>query len=1257
MSSLRSGMPTPTLTENWDDDFDFDPAPSAPSTSSSFMTSSSQSRLPRTLQSSEQDGLSGLPGGNKIQPRVVESWDDDFEYEPSDFNGHLKAIAKQNARVERMAPPTLSPALNSMESATCLKTATLCEHPAFRHQRSNTSLSSHSTARSTRRDRKRSSEFPLQPSRSSLNLERPQLVTSDFTSSNETSGGKSLDASTARRDTGMTPRTMRKMSKDRLSSQGAKEGSFMGRVTSIKRRISGSLSTGPAKNVADGHTPPASKAMLPPPVPLSAFRSSSHVNTLPTLGTAVAGLPKVSFDESRKLQKKRQMTPGSHSRPSRSQQDVVLGLPLSGNSRGSIDTISPSQSVGKIASSDSGSAALRSMDSSTGISTESRAVSPTNIPGRYPSSNFSSPSPSLASLASHAGSYGFHLPSPAAGSAYNMFGGALADLEPQRQVSGSSATSREVYPTSGSVRSVSVYGVRSSQTEEKQKPSGSHALNATLGETRPAPSATEMATKDDPATTSRNLKSDSQADRGGVGLGPPDSDADRPAVAAKAEATVSIPRVADASHKREYKAGQTSSQLPEDSTLARFRFGAKPPSANTQPAAIPRAPDHVVNTEEASSVPIADRSTVGKARLTLRRIGSISRRHSRKISDGWRAVSGHSTSPAKTLASTESSVIVPIMVKQGALNPPRTPKLSIESPRPDASSSPQLETRPAASPSFETFGRGTSTPPRKTTWSATRPLSMVQPGTSPSGAIPVTLRSLSQNDSPSASKIGSTTAQTSDTVSGGLRPDMYPRRNSLGDLKIPSRVVSAQKGLKEEIGAMKQFAAGVQDLKALMAQHTILQAKQERLGVIDSSLESEYAKWWSLADLLIQLGETGSLDGNPSGGLSNMDNAAADIRRERRITLAADKVLPSSHLLRLADDNIGSLTSSIMSATPPLSGSMKLLQPTTPSPASARTGSMWRASTGQDDFSSSQLEQLRAILDIPRLPTERNEEKSIGLPPIQTSASGQLPSALPNDTFKVHLERNSVSLEPPIIATKTVISYRRPSKSTMSTIRDLWRGSGESQRSVATTIQRETSTRQRARPSLGSIFRRSSSRATVELDTGNVKGTSKITQDLPTPAPALAPPSTAASDDASQSSSISDWDTPPPEDGPSTTIRPRLLDQRQPDLAKTCHASAANEKTITRSDSRKLLAALGRGHVESRDGISASSSPMRPEFQIPAFSPTLRDSAQVGPWEETSLTLTPASLPALVNKLKDVTAHCREHLDAASISLKARAEE
>lgn len=815
--SLSSGMPTPTLTENWDDDFEFAPADFAPSTSSSRTTSSSHPKLPAVLQSSQEHGSNeNHREKHSIQPKVVESWDDDFDHEPSDWTINLKALTEQKTSLDRTAPPTFSPALRSMESATSLRAATVSAQRQPIHQKSISSMSSHSTAHSIRRDRKRSIEFPSQGSRSSLSIQRPPLAPFDSTSKIGSSRGKSFDMVASQRNAeDASISTRRNSSKDRLPIQGGKEGKFMERVTSIRRRISGSLSTGPSA-VGNAHKSAASKAMPPPPVPSSAFRSSSHVNTLPTLGNVVPGLPRVSFDDTRKLQKKRQIATGSFGQFIGQQEDAVSGLPMSshGQARRSIDTLSASQSAGGITTSDSGSVPMFGAESIAGIFTESRATSPTSPPTRYPSSSFSSPSPSLASLASHAGSYGFHLPSPAAGSAYNMFGAAFEQSVQRRQVSDSSAAMDPARRVSASVRSISGNRRNGRDTQEKQKTPKMDMVHAEYREGTSQQPAMEGNTS--PALASHQ-DSTLSALQTGAPVGPQHDNMDSsgfPSVAE--EPALPPPSPEKAVHIGEVGSRDALSEGKDESSLVTFRFGAQPPATSPSAALLsedvrPQSP------VEPSPLLLQDRSTTGKARLTLRRIGSISRRHSRKISDGWRAVSGHSTSPMKTLASTGPSEAGPRVHRHEVPNAPRPPILSTQKPSDQSSELPRGSALPGRSPAYETFGRGTSTPPRNTMLSASRPLSMVQPGPSPSGTqmAPIALRSLSQNDSPSTSKIANNAVEVMNTAPGGLRPEIYPRRNSLGDLKIPSRVVSAQKGLKEEIGAMKQFAAGVQGKRSV----------------------------------------------------------------------------------------------------------------------------------------------------------------------------------------------------------------------------------------------------------------------------------------------------------------------------------------------------------------------------------------------------------------------------------------------------------
>lgn len=465
---------------------------------------------------------------------------------------------------------------------------------------------------------------------------------------------------------------------------------------------------------------------------------------------------------------------------------------------------------------------------------------------------------------------------------------------------------------------------------------------------------------------------------------------------------------------------------------------------------------------------------------------------------------------------------------------------------------------------------------------------------------------------------------------------------------------------------MKQFAAGVQgmcfvfinsflslsllhgviDLKALMAQRTILQAKQERLGITNPSLDSEYSQWWSLADLLIQLGETGSLDGNSSGGLTGLESNA-DLRRERRITLAADTVLPPSHLSRLANEEETSLGS----------GSRTSLSESTDfgiSPFTAGNGrisSLWRASTGRTDFSSAQLEQLRVILDKPRapglatisdnsgliktipLPTSEPETPSLSsTPPAHASVDG-----LPRSRTGANASQYALGVRPSMDTSRPAPGERKSSRSTMGTLRDFWRGTSGSQSGTPRMVSGK-----QPRPSLGSIFRRSSQKVPSPLQ---VRGADRRNgNDVKQPnTDALS--KTTTTDDDSQTSSISDWDTPPPETKPSakTNAAPTPMMGKPP---------PGDDVTITRSDSRKMLAVLGRGHSPSVGDKSAT--PIRPDFQIPAFAtspPGISRELDSGDGR-IPLALTPASLPALVDKLRDVTAHCRVFVDTASERLK-----
>ncbi|KAI6104575.1 hypothetical protein EDD16DRAFT_1492581 [Pisolithus croceorrhizus] len=204
-----------------------------------------------------------------------------------------------------------------------------------------------------------------------------------------------------------------------------------------------------------------------------------------------------------------------------------------------------------------------------------------------------------------------------------------------------------------------------------------------------------------------------------------------------------------------------------------------------------------------------------------------------------------------------------------------------------------------------------------------------------------------------------------------------PRRNSLGDLKIPARISQAQIGLKRDLGMVREFAASVDKLKELRSTYEQLLSEANsklenappsratsptiltltlartrsrlRSNTNPNSAVSEHRQFatslqilnnkykipWECAELLIELGngsqsvanpQTGSLSAPPLQGDSDLRKG-----RERAITLSGDESKPPSTV-------VGN------SSSGPLNRS-------------------WRASTGRHDLSQRQLVLLRDMLN------------------------------------------------------------------------------------------------------------------------------------------------------------------------------------------------------------------------------------------------------------------------------------------------------
>ncbi|PFH46288.1 hypothetical protein AMATHDRAFT_51142 [Amanita thiersii Skay4041] len=210
--------------------------------------------------------------------------------------------------------------------------------------------------------------------------------------------------------------------------------------------------------------------------------------------------------------------------------------------------------------------------------------------------------------------------------------------------------------------------------------------------------------------------------------------------------------------------------------------------------------------------------------------------------------------------------------------------------------------------------------------------------------------------SPQSASLGrSTYSPTRDTGSSpsGALERVPPRRNSLGDLKIPARISQAQVGLRRDLGMVREFASNVEQLRVLQAtyhdlvveiqqildSHAYLHAQQQQQAAAAAArsvspsffsrpkgrrrsntnpgpgpeqqfaykqlassfytINSKYRITWECAELLIELG--GGSSAAPPTSVSaplmiqERDNGVTPRKgRERAITLAGDESKVSS---------------------------------------------------------------------------------------------------------------------------------------------------------------------------------------------------------------------------------------------------------------------------------------------------------------------------------------------------------------------------
>ena len=123
------------------------------------------------------------------------------------------------------------------------------------------------------------------------------------------------------------------------------------------------------------------------------------------------------------------------------------------------------------------------------------------------------------------------------------------------------------------------------------------------------------------------------------------------------------------------------------------------------------------------------------------------------------------------------------------------------------------------------------------------------------------------------------------------------------------------------------------------------------------ALENEFAQWWEMATVLIEVGSTGTQSSNQS-----ILEAEMSPTRSRRITLASDEAKQAGETLLQIGNNTNFEAFNIDN------GPRKTSMPdpeTVGAVAQLAHSEQWRASTGRQDLSKRQLEVLRTMLRTP----------------------------------------------------------------------------------------------------------------------------------------------------------------------------------------------------------------------------------------------------------------------------------------------------
>ncbi|KAK7058973.1 hypothetical protein VNI00_001597 [Paramarasmius palmivorus] len=298
---------------------------------------------------------------------------------------------------------------------------------------------------------------------------------------------------------------------------------------------------------------------------------------------------------------------------------------------------------------------------------------------------------------------------------------------------------------------------------------------------------------------------------------------------------------------------------------------------------------------------------------------------------------------------------------------------------------PPIELQPPSPP--RTIGRSTARTPSPVNLD-----SLLPSHSPPSTSSPSLVISNKAPASPQSASLGRSTIAPAISNSSGIASANVPRRNSLGDLKIPTRISQAQVGLRRDLGMVREFASNVEQLKDLQLTYSNLvmevqsvldayasqassraaspsffglrvrsnssmpsssngqqpQQAYKQLAAAFYTINSKYRIAWECAELLIELGtgSTGSPSSPPTSSVSVPAMATTFTNegkksRERAVTLSGEESKPPT----------------------PIPGQTASSQTGPPIASPPNLG--WRASTGRHDLNQRQLLLLREMLNNP----------------------------------------------------------------------------------------------------------------------------------------------------------------------------------------------------------------------------------------------------------------------------------------------------